>query len=463
VLQADFSLNGVEAHIAQSAAHIRTALLLSVLLGALATWWMTDRLLGRRLRALREGAQHLADHDFSFRFDDTRGDRISQVEGIIDNVTLELSSTISELTSTKEYLQGIVESSGDIIITVDPYGSISTFNRGAEEILGYPREEVIGQHIETLFADPRERDAAIQQLQHTDHVVNYQTHFLTKDGEVRNVILTLSRLRAPDGSAVGTFGISKDVTKEMQLQREVLRSARLAALGQALTGIQHSMKNMLNVLKGGSYMVKTALAKDDRDMLIEGWQMVQEGISQMTEMSKSMLDFARERPLDLKLTDLGDLARQIHTLNRGKFKEQGITLDIEVGTDLPQIECDRELIRSVVMDLLSNALYACNEKQYREEETPLVTLEVQKGEVDGYVSMVVSDNAEGMPEEIRRKVFTPFFSTKKKKGTGMGLAVVARIVNSHGGKTRVESEPGLGSTFEVLLPIEGPSVMEEER
>jgi signal transduction histidine kinase len=292
-------------------------------------------------------------------------------------------------------------------------------------------------------------------------VVNYQTHFLTKDGEVRSVILTLSRLRSPDGKALGTFGISKDVTKELELQREVLRSARMAALGQALTGIQHSMKNMLNVLKGGSYMVKTALAKDDRQMLTEGWDMVQEGISHMTEMSKSMLDFARERPLDLKLTNLGELARRIIALSNGKFKEQGITLELEVGQSLPEIECDPELIHSVVADLLSNALYACAEKQYREEETPYVTLEVQIGEVEGYVSIVVSDNAEGMPEEIRRKVFTPFFSTKKKKGTGMGLAVVARIVSSHGGMTRVESEPGLGSTFQVLLPIAGPSVREE--
>ena len=462
VLQADFALGGVEDHIAQSASHIRIALLLSILFGALATWWLTDRLVGRRLRALREGAQHLADHDFDFRFGHSRGDRISQVEGILDNVTSELSSTISELSSTKEYLQGILESSGDIIITVDPFGIITTFNRGAEEILGYTRDEEVGKHIETLFADPRERDVAIDQLQHTHHVVNYQTHFLAKDGEVRNVILTLSRLHAPDGKPIGTFGISKDVTKELQLQREVFRSARMAALGQALTGIQHTIKNMLNVLKGGSYMVKTALAKDDRQMLAEGWEMVQQGIAHMTEMSKSMLDFARERPLDLKPTDLGGLAQRILTLNNGEFEEQDVTLELEVAPDLPSVDCDPELIHSVVMDLLSNALYACAEKHFREEERPLVSIEVHQGEVEGYVSIVVSDNAEGMPDEIRRKVFTPFFSTKKKKGTGMGLAVVARIVSTHGGMTRVESEPGLGSTFEVLLPIAGPSVREED-
>jgi len=462
VMQADFTLRGVENHIAQSARDIILALLVSIVLGAVATWWATDRLVGRRLRALREGAQHIADRDFSFKFGQTaRSDRISQVEGILNDVTSELSLTISELTNTKEYLQGIVESSADIIITVDPDGRIMTFNRGAEEVLGYDRSDVVGKHIETLFADPRERDIAIAQLRHTDNVVNYQTHFLTKDGDVRDVILTLSRLRTPDGIAIGTFGISKDITRELHLQRELLRSARMAALGQALTGIQHSMKNMLNVLKGGSYMVKTALAKDDRQMLVEGWEMVQEGIAHMTEMSKSMLDFARERQLDLEPTDLGGLAKRILTMNNGKFKEQGVTLELEIEPNLPMVRCDPELIHSVVVDLLSNALYACSEKQYRREETPTVTLEVQRRELDGYVTIVVSDNAEGMPEEVRRKVFTPFFSTKKKKGTGMGLAVVARIVSSHGGQTRVESEPGLGSTFEVLLPITGPSVSEE--
>ncbi len=463
VLQADFSLRGVENHIAQSLRHIVLAMLISLLLGSIATWWVTDRLVGRRLRALRDGAQHIADRDFSFKFGQTtRSDRISQVEGILDDVTSELSSTILELTSTKEYLQGIVESSADIIITVNPDGLIKTFNRGAEEVLGYTRNEVVGKHVETLFADPRERDIAIAQLQHTDNVVNYQTHFLTKDGDVRDVILTLSRLRTPDGTAIGTFGISKDITRELQLQRELLRSARMAALGQALTGIQHSMKNMLNVLKGGSYMVKTALAKDDRQMLLEGWEMVQEGISHMTDMSKSMLDFARERQLDLQPTDLGALAKRVLSMNNGKFKELGITLELDIEPRLPPVRCDPELIHSVVMDLLSNALYACSEKQYRREETPVVTLEVQRGDIEGYVTIVVSDNAEGMPEEVRRKVFTPFFSTKKKKGTGMGLAVVARIVSSHGGHTRVESEPGLGSTFEVLLPIAGPSVSEED-
>ncbi|NIM52665.1 MAG: PAS domain S-box protein [Gemmatimonadales bacterium] len=462
VLQADFSLLRVDALIAERNRHTAIVILVSILLGTAATWWTMDRLVGRRIRILREGAQRIADHDLSFRFGDASGDGIGQLAGTLDTMTSEFSAALSELRSTKEHLQGIVESSGDLIITVDPSGLIGTFNRGAERILGYGRDEVIGKRIEMLFADPRERDVAIEQLQHTDHVVNYLTHFLTKDGDVRDVILTLSRLRAADGTPMGTFGISKDVTREMRLQRQLLRSQRMAALGQAITGIQHSIKNLLNVLKGGSYMVKLGLAKGEKKMLSEGWQMVQEGIDHMTEMSTSMLDFARERKLDTRPTDLAELVHKIRTLSRDRFQEEGIALELEVARDLPLVECDAEMIHSVVMDLLSNALDACSWKQYGEEEAPRVILRAKPASVDGYVHIEVSDNGEGMTEEVQAKVFTPFFSTKKKAGTGMGLAVVARIVNSHGGTTTMESEPGKGATFGVLLPIKGPSATEEE-
>jgi PAS domain S-box-containing protein len=462
VIQADFSLARVDALVARLNLHSAILIAIALLLGTVVTWWMTDRLVGSRIRALRAGAQRLADHDYSFKFDDTKEDGIAQVGEVFDSITSEFSMTYSELLNTQEYLKGIVENAPDMIITVDPTGLIDSFNRGAEMVLGYSRDEVVGRRIEMLFADPRERDVAIEQLRDTDHVVNYLTHFRTKNGDVRNVLLTLSRLRAPDGSPIGTIGISKDVTNEIRLQRRLIQSERMAALGQALTGVQHSIKNLLNVLKGGSYMVKLGLAKDNKEILAEGWQMVEEAITNMTDMSKSMLDFARERDLDLTPTCLAELTKKIHSLNAAKFEESGVELLVDAADDLPTVECDPQLIRSVVMDLLSNALDACSWKDYDGEERPWVRLAVKRGAVDGYVQIEISDNGPGIPDDVKAKIFTPFFSTKKKKGTGMGLAVVSRIVTSHGGTTIVESEPGKGATFRVTLPTKGPSMREEE-
>lgn len=461
ILQADYSLARADALIAQRNRMTIWAILLSLILGAAATWWMTERLLGRRIRALKEGALRLAEHDFTFRFSDSTGDGLAELVGVFDDMTSELSSALLELTSAREHLQAIVEASADIIITVDPTGLITTFNPGAEERLGYDRGEVIGRRIEMLFADPRDRDTAIDQLDHTDHVVNFVTKFVTKEGKKRDVLLTLSRLRSPEGEPIGTLGVSKDITRELRLQRHLLRSERMAALGRAVTGIQHSIKNMLNVMKGGSYMVKLGLAKDDRDMLMEGWAMVLQGIDDMTHMSKSMMDFARTKKLKIQPTNLEELARGVHGLNKAKFEEEGVTLALESLVELPEVECDAEMIRSVIMDLLGNALDACSWKDYPEGETPRVTMGVQPGS-NGQVDIIVSDNGEGMSAEIKEQIFTPFFSTKEKKGTGMGLAVVSRIVGSHEGRTTVVSEPKKGTTFRVSLPIQGPSLKEEE-
>jgi two-component system, NtrC family, sensor kinase len=457
LVQADFSLTPLDEMIALRTRHAVVLILVLLLLGTGATMMMTNRLIERRIRVLREGAKRLAAHDYSFKFSDPSEDGIGQLVGVFDSVTSELSETLTELTSAKEHLQAIVEDSADIIITVDPTGLITTFNPGAEAALGYSREEVIGRRIEMLFSDPAERDAAIAQLEHTDHVVNYLTHFVTKDGRVRNVLLTLSRLRSPDGQPIGTLGISKDVTRELRLQRELLRSERMATLGQALTGIQHSIKNMLNNMKGGSYMVKLGLKKDDRDLLMEGWDMVQQGIENMTEMSMSMLEFARTRRLKLATTDLAVVAKEAWRTVEKRYRDEGVALGLEISEDVPDVVCDGEMIRTVLLDLLENAVDACTWKDYPAGEEPEVTIGLKRARGVGYVELRVSDNGVGMTEDVQKKIFMPFFTTKEKRGTGMGLEVVSRIVTSHEGRTSVESEPGQGSTFIVMLPVEGPS------
>ena len=453
-LRTDYSLLRVDALVAQHGYKTGLVALLAILVCGVVSWLAVERLVGSPLKVLTEGVKRVTAADFDFRFSEGGSDEF----GVLAH---EFNKMIRQSKRTREYLEGIVEDSADIIITVDPQGIIRKFNTGAERILGYSREEVIGERIEMLFADPSERDTAIAHLDYTDHVVNYQTHFLTKDGRRRDVILTLSKLRRRDGTVIGTYGISKDVTREKRLLRQLLQSEKMAALGQAITGIQHSVKNLLNVLKGGSYMVKTGLAKDDRELLNEGWQMVQEGIQHMTELSSSMLQFAREQKLDMAEINLSDLVRTIHKLSDARFQEEGVKLQLELSDSVAAVNCDRELIHSVVMDLLSNALDACSWKEYSEGEIPTVTLTVHPAPTDGYVSIDVSDNGEGIAEEVRKKIFTPFFSTKKKKGTGMGLAVASRVVASHGGKIMVESVPGQGAVFRVMLPIGGPGQGEE--
>ncbi len=461
-LQADFSLTRVDDFIGQHLLRSLLALLASIVLCAGFTWWMIDRLVGRRIRTLREGAERIARKDLTFRFQDSKGDGIAKMSGTFDTMMSELSTTLSELSETKEYLQGIVESSADVIITVDPSGLIKTFNKGAEAVLGYERGEVIGKKIEMLFADPKERDVAIAGLGHTDHVVNYETHFLTKKGEVRDVILTLSRLRTPDGAPIGTFGISKDVTEEKRLQKELILKERLAAVGEAVTGMHHTLKNMLGALRGGSYMVNLGLEDDDEDLLREGWIMVQEGIGHVTGLSSEMLEYVRGWGPRLEETDLGDLMASLHRASRNLAQGKGVEVRFEVGPRPPHFNCDPRLLRSALMDLIVNAIEACEWKEYHDPEAPEVVVSSWCTKDGLRVVFQVRDNGLGIPNEIKEDIFKPFFSTKRSTGTGMGLALASRVARAHGGEIEVESEPDHGSTFRMSLPVGAPKEPKEE-
>ncbi len=455
-LSADYSLRGIDTMVTDRRALIGGTVLASLLLGFIALRLMFTQLLERPINRLISGTNRIAANQLDFRFDRKRNDEIGLLEESFNTMTATLQANQEELRSAKEYVEGIVENSADIIITVTPQELIQTFNHGAEQTLGYERDEVIGKRIGILFADPGDRDLAIARLNDTDNVRNYETRFLSKDGQTRDVLLTLSRLRDRKGNSIGTFGISKDITREKKLLRELVQSKKFAAIGQAVTGIQHAIKNMLSSLTGGAYLVRSGLVKDNRQRIEEGWRMVEEGMKQITDLSRSMLDYAREWKPRLQRVDLNESMAKICQLNRETAAGQGVTLRCEVADDVPAVLCDPKLIEMTATDSLVNAIDACTCKDYRPGETPEVVLTNSLTEGRDYFVIEVRDNGCGMNEEIRRAAFTPFFSTKESRGTGLGLAMAARNITLHKGEISVESEPGRGTILRFLLPIDGP-------
>jgi PAS domain S-box-containing protein len=453
-LNADYSLQRVDAMASERRMLIVVTVLVSLLLAILALWLMFTQMLEKPIRRLIAGTERIAAGQLDYRFDEKRNDEIGALEESFNAMTARIQAHRNELRGAMEYLGGMVENSADIIITGTPEGDIETFNRGAEEALGYSRAEMIGRPIESLFVDPRERRAIAARLEKTGSVKNYETALLTKDGQVRNVLLTLSYLRDRHGNPIGTIGITKDVTQEKKLLRELLQSQKLAAIGQAVTGIQHAVKNMLNALKGGAYLVRNGMAKDNRERITEGWAMVEEGIERIGHLSNNMLGYAREWKLDLQTVDLNDLMKKICDLNRQAAANEGVALRFESPAGLPAVSCDPKLIHMAVTDIVANAIDACTWKDYPAGESPEVVVANSLNEEDGFFVIEIRDNGCGMNEEIKRNIFTPFFSTKKTRGTGLGLALTARIIKLHAGEVFVDSEPNRGATFRVHLPRE---------
>ncbi|MBU0518386.1 PAS domain S-box protein [bacterium] len=367
-------------------------------------------------------------------------------------MSAELDFLRSELKRSKDYLDGILESTSDLIITVSPDDKIISINAGAEEALGYQRQEVIGKPIQMLFVDPRDREKALRKMGPTDNIANYNTRFLTKDGQIKHVLNTISRVRDHSGNILFTIGISKDITEEKRLQIELIQSQRYAAIGQVFTGIQHSMKNMLNACKGGAYMVRLGLKKDDREMFTEGWEIVQEGISRLTDMSMAMLKYVREWKPKFEQVQIGDILSEIDRVIKKTAENKGIEFKLNLPPDLLPLTCDARMVHSVVMDIVSNAMDACTWKEYPKGESAKVEVGAYTSHDNQRMIIEIHDNGCGMTDDVKQNIFTPFFSTKSKSGTGLGLAITSRMIESHNGKIDVDSEPKEGTTFRIVLP-----------
>ncbi|MFH1754849.1 MAG: ATP-binding protein [Candidatus Latescibacterota bacterium] len=456
VLKTDYSLAEFDTLMNGLALLLVLAAIAALLLTICALLLMFRWFLAKPLQYLVAGVESLAADDLAFRFPGGRTDEIGLVENSFNNMAAQIEAQQREIRRGLEYLEAIVENTADLVITVNTKGLIKTFNRGAEQALGYTRDEVIGRKIEMLFAEPRERDAAIAKLQGKDNVTNWKTHFKTKGGDVRHILLTLSRLKDRKGNLIGTLGISKDITTEIDLQQKLIRSESEAAIGRAITAIQHAIKNMLNTLRGGLYVVRVGHKKNQEKRILEGCEMIEEGLSRISELSFNMLKYAREWKIEPEQVDLVQMAKKIIMAVSQTAADRGVTICTEVDDALPDIHCDPRLIHMGLMDIVSNALDACELKDYPEGEEPELVIRVYSAAFGRSEVVEVQDNGIGMEQEVKEHVFTPFFSTKKKWGTGLGLALTKRIIDLHDGEITVESEPENGTIFWITLPVKGP-------
>jgi len=453
VLLVDVSLESVNT--LKSEGNLRTifTVMIAVILSCVAAWLIVHFSIKQSVQKLANSMHDLAEKKSDFHLDEDKKDEFSSLASSFNDVADMISTFQTELKKSKDNIESIIESTSDIIITVNLDGKILTFNTGAEKALGFQRSELIGKSIEMLWADPGERDAAIDRLKYGDNVVNIETRFLSKSGEVKDVLLTFSLMRNLEGDMIGTFGISKDITDVKRLQNQLIQSQRYIAIGEVFTGIQHSMKNMLNACKGGAYMVRTGLAKDERKMFEEGWEIVQEGINRMTDMSSDMLKFVKGWVPKLEEVELTEVLSEIDHLVKKSASDKGIEYKLKLAKDLPLLRCDSQMIHAALMDIVSNALDACIWKDYNEKEEPKVTMNVYLNNSDENVIIEIKDNGCGMTETVKTKIFTPFFTTKSKSGTGLGLPICSRMINAHNGKIDVESEPNKGTVFKIALPI----------
>ncbi len=245
-----------------------------------------------------------------------------------------------------------------------------------------------------------------------------------------------------------TFSVALNtMMRELARRQEVLvQSHKLSAIGTLTSGVAHELNNPINNITLTAEMLKedyASLADEERldmvnDLVVQG--------ARAQKIVRNLLDFAREGEITTERLDLAKVLRGAASLAANQIKLSGAKIAIDVPPNLPAIHGDRQSLSQVFVNLLLNALDAVGKGGH-------VSIAAGASREPGYVQVVISDDGCGIPAHVLPKVFDPFFTTKSRgKGTGLGLSVSLGIVRQHGGDIRVESAPGRGSTFTVLLP-----------
>jgi two-component system sensor histidine kinase AtoS len=320
--------------------------------------------------------------------------------------------------------------------SVDRDGIVTALNPAAEALYGTPAEVAIGHSYRDLFAASMSHSALMETLESGRAAIGVALEF-RRDDRLLELDVSSSVLRDGDGKPIGAVVVLKDVSERNRLMNQVMRADRLAGLGELTAGIAHEIRNPLTSIRG--FLQYLSECESPEEWRRHGPIILRE-VDSLNHLVGELLAFGRPRPPQIDRIALDDLIREMAFLARGKSEAR---IEVRIAPDLPMLEGDRESLKQALLNLVINAIQAIPAAGLVE-----VSAEVE----DDHAVIRVRDDGVGIPPENIRKIFDPFFSTKAS-GTGLGLAMVHRIVDAHGGAISVESRPGVGTTIELRLPL----------
>ena len=228
----------------------------------------------------------------------------------------------------------------------------------------------------------------------------------------------------------------------------MVQSERLAAVGQTIATLSHHIKNILQGIHGGSYLVEMGLDKNDLGVTDKGWGIVRRNQHKISSLVMDMLSFSKDRKPEPSPSDIPALLAEIVETVKQRAEDAGISVHCTAPDNFPVILCDTEALSRAILNVLTNAIDAVEERA--DGKVDITT------EIDGereVVQVRVTDNGPGIPAETLPHIFNLFVSTKGAKGTGLGLTVSQKILREHGGSISVESTATHGTCFTLSFPL----------
>ncbi|MFB3074837.1 MAG: nitrogen regulation protein NR(II), partial [Candidatus Methylomirabilales bacterium] len=357
-----------------------------------------------------------------------------------------LRESKKKLHHAKQHLEQLIESSTDAIVTTDKSGKLVLFNKGAEALTGYRREEVIGRKGPVLYESEGDAKEVMRRMREGGGTVStFETTFRAKDGTRIPVLISASILYDEEGQEVGAVGFSKDLRERKRAQEQLIRSEKMASVGLLTAGVSHEILNPLNVI---TLRLHTLISNPDTPPEVTRYlRIMEKHANRITKITRDLLSFSRQRTPENRLVDLSAVAKHALALMEHDLMLENIEVELILAEGLPKVMADLDQLEQVVLNLLTNARDAMPDGG----RLTLITETVQAN-AHKLVELRVKDTGNGIASEHLERLFDPFFTTKPDgKGTGLGLAICQGIVETHGGAIWAENVNKGGTVFVVQL------------
>lgn len=375
---------------------------------------------------------------------------VAVISGLLSEKLNRTRSDLDErdrgLTELRAFHENVVRSMGSGLLTTDVEGNLLSFNAAAEAISGCLRVEVINDKWWKAFGWDT-APVSSDQIEERYGSIRFDKEGRKKNGTRLLIGMTLSALRDDHGEKKGYVGTFQDLTKIREMEESIKLKERLAHLGEMAAGIAHEIRNPLASLSGSMQILNQELPlKDHHQKLM---QIALNEAERLNHLISDFLTYARPRSPQRKETGLKSfLEEEIFLFKNSATFSQEIRIDLTIDPLMKPVSIDQDLIKQVFWNLSLNAVEAMPNGG---------VLKISAGdesdkEGKSFWSISFEDSGIGIPKESIRKIFNPFYSTKDH-GSGLGLSIVHRIVEEHGGKIIAESRPGEGAIFKLVIPF----------
>jgi two-component system sensor histidine kinase AtoS len=458
----------MEAEIRKTRLELAGLALLTLMVGGLAAALVARRIAGP-VQQLEQGAAAIARGELGQRIEPTTNDEIgrlavtfnhmaaqlSQQRTALEDVHSELKRRFEELADLQSYTDSILHSVTSGIVTIDLEGRVVTLNPAAELLTGFFAGEAAGRYCTEVFGQtPELGEILMETLTSRASITNVPLTLRRRTGAGLSIEVSTAPLKGGDGKDLGAVAVVRDLTVLRQLERQLRRSDRLAALGTLAAGLAHEIKNPLHSVRTFSRHIADRF--DDENFRERFQRVVPRELDRINRIVERLLELARPSRLSFGLVRLPALLDRVLELYADQIEAASLTLRRHYARDLPPVQADEDALYRALVNVVANALEAMSAGGRLTVRVAWSDAaehrSLRAARFNRRVQIEVEDTGNGISSSDAERVFNPFFTTKDS-GTGLGLALAHKIVEDHGGSIDFRSAPDIGTTFRIVLPL----------